>query len=257
MDVVDRLHDDLDKGALQLMAEHRTLLLAEAKRLCGNLTDAEELVIRTLDKAIRRIDSFSGEGDITGWMKSIMTNLHIDDQRRHMIRGTFPADAETIEACAGADNGTDEEIIRNSDRDALKVAIDRLDPAYKKVVILHYFRDYPLKQIAAILNVPIGTVSWRLSVARQMLAEKLGAEFGRKGVAACLTASVLCLMLGAWSFWPNPAVEPLQPVHQVAAVQTGAASVQASEGFDAENALLAETLPANLGCRRRRYSAKR
>ena len=183
MDLIGSIHNDLHKGALQLIAEHRARLYAEALGLCKNETDAEDLVIRTLDKAIRKIDTYSGSGDILSWMRSIMTNLHLNDNRAPVDRLTKVLEAETLEEYAEATNCTIDEVLRNSDSEVLHAALDHLDPEYKKVLVMHYFGELPVKNIALALNIPLGTVLWRLSVARRMLAKSLGPKLGKKPIA--------------------------------------------------------------------------
>ena len=198
MDLIGNIHNDLQKGALQLVAEHRAALLTEARRLGCNETDADDLVSRTLDKALRKIDSFSGEGSVSGWMKAILHNLRLNDQRRPVDRMTTPIDPQNMEAESAADWRTDEEILKNSDSEALKEAIDRLDPAYKQAVVMHYFGELPVKSIALALNLPMGTVLWRLRIARKMLAKDLAAKFGKKNVVVLAVLLALGTLWAAW-----------------------------------------------------------
>ena len=92
-----KIHNDIHEGAIQLMAEHRGYLFAKAKQLCGNETDADELVIRTIDQAIRKIHTYSGKGDILSWMMSILVNLHRNDHRNPVVQGTVAVDGPVLE----------------------------------------------------------------------------------------------------------------------------------------------------------------
>ena len=112
-----------------------------------------------------------------------MTNLHLNDNRSPVVRLTKVMEAETLEEYAGATNCTIDEVLRNSDSEVLHAALDRLDPEYKKVLVMHYFGELPVKNIALALNIPLGTVLWRLSVARRMLAKSLGPKLGKKPFA--------------------------------------------------------------------------
>ena len=178
-----RLHNDLHEGALQLIAEHRVSLLAKAKSLCGNSNDADELVIRTIDQAIRKIDTYTGEGDILSWMMTILVNLHNHDYRSPVVRNTLAVEADELEKCAGADWATDEQILKNSDSEAIRQAIAELDPKYNQVLMMRYYEEFSLKQIADILRLPLGTVCRRAQIAHRLLAGKLSGKLGKAKVA--------------------------------------------------------------------------
>ena len=191
MDVISNIHNDIHKGALQLIAEHRGILLVRARELCGNETDAEELVIRTIDKAIRKIDTYSGDGSVLGWMKAILENLHRNDCRNPVVKGTCAVDDESLERLAGLDWKTDEEILAHSDSEALRAELERLDPKYSRVLLMRYYNGFSIREIARILNRPTGTVSRRLQIARQILAGKLGAKLGKAKKPLGVIAAVL------------------------------------------------------------------
>ena len=198
---LNKLHNDIHEGALQLIAEHRVQLFAKARALCGNDTDADELVIRTIDRAIRKIDTYSGESDILSWMMSILVHIHSHDTRSPVVRGTACVDDGSLELLAGADWATDEEILKNSDGEAVRAALRELDPEYRQIVLLRFYEDLSLKEIAAFLNKPIGTVGRRIHVALHLLAGKLDAKMGRtKKPLAVFAALALALgtLYGAW-----------------------------------------------------------
>ena len=199
MSLIADIHADLENGAVRLIAEYRTRLFADAVQLCGNSTDAEDLVSRTFQKVLSRIDQHRPDGDFYGWMKAILTNIHRDDLDRPVTRGTVAVDAATLERCAGADTSTDDQILANSDRDALREAINQLDPEYRQAVAMYYFNELSLKEIAAFLNSSTSSVSRKLEVARKILAAKLETKLGKKPLAALLAALLgVGALFGAW-----------------------------------------------------------
>ena len=199
MSLVADIHRDLERGVLGLMTEYRERLFSEAVRLCVDVSSAEDLVSRTFAKAVFKFDSYKEDDNLYGWMKTIMVNLHRDDQDRPVARGTTPVPAEALELYAGADNSTDEQILRNSDHDALREAINRLDPEYRQMMAMYYYNELSLKEIASFFRTSTSSVSRKLEIARKILAAKLGTQLGKKPVALILAALLgVGTLFGAW-----------------------------------------------------------
>ena len=206
---LNKLHNDIHEGALQLMAEHRAQLFAKARSLCDSDDEAEELVILTIDKAIRKINTYSSEGDILSWMATILENLHNDAHRSRIVRGTVAVEADALERCAGADWSTVEQILTNSDHDVLRMAIQQLDPEYRRLVAMYYFNELSLGEIAALINSSTSTVSRKLEVARKILFAKLKTKLGKKPFA--VIAAILAFVSAATAAVATvPALAPVR-----------------------------------------------
>ena len=201
MSLIADIQKDMEKGAVRLITEYRSRLLSDARRLCENPADAEDLVSRTFAKVINKIETHNEDCDFYAWMKTIMVNLHRDDLDHPVARGTEAVDDETLEQCAGADWSTDEQLLKNSDSEAIRKAIAELDPKYKQAMLMRYYDEFTLKEIANCLTLPMGTVSRRVQIAHRLLAGKLRAEFGKaKKPIAVLLAALLGVgaLFGAW-----------------------------------------------------------
>ena len=205
MSLIADIHNDLEKGAIRLIAEYRGRLFSEAIRLCGDLTTAEDLVSRTFAKAIDNIDSYKEDVNLFGWLKTILTNLYRNDQRRAVNRNTDPVDPQLLEDTAALDWQTDEQILRDSDSEAVRTALAQLDSKYSQVMLMRYYEDMSVKEIAAFLNKPIGTVLRRIQIAHQLLAGKLGVKLGKVKKPLAVLGAVL---LGAGVLW-GAVVSPL------------------------------------------------
>ena len=200
MGLIADIHDDIEKGAVRLITEYRARLFSDAVRLCGNANDAEDLVNRTFLKVINRLDQHNPGKNFYGWMKTILVNLHRDDLDRPVTRGTVPVEDSILAQHAGADWSTDEQILKNSDGEAVREALRHIDPEFRQLVLLRYYDEFSLKEIASILNKPIGTVSRRIQIALRLLAGKLEAEFGNsKPKLAAFAAIILSFVsFAAW-----------------------------------------------------------
>ena len=201
MSLIADLHNDLEKGALRLMTEYRARLYADALRLCDNAADAEDLVERTFAKAIGKIDLYKEDHNLYGWMKTIMGNLRRDDLDHPVARGTVPVDEATLEQYAGADDSTMEQLMRNSDHDALREAINELDPEYRQSVAMYYFSELSLKEIASFLDSSTSSVSRKLQIARKILAAKLSARLGKARKPVAVLAALLLSLATAFGAW--------------------------------------------------------
>lgn len=173
------------------IADMRKRLETVAASFCSSQADIDDLVSRTIERSLSRYALFDeGKGDIFVWMRAILVNLATDDARSRAIRKTEPQDPAQMEADESVAT-SDDVILRNSDSEAVREAIGRLAPEYKKTVVMHYMMDMPLKEIAKVLNRPIGTVKWRLSVAKGVLAGMLKRSLGRPGTWAALALGLL------------------------------------------------------------------
>ena len=174
--------------ALELMSSFRARLYVDAIELCHDPIMAESLVLHAIDSALRNY----GAEEVGGYnlLKTILKNIWLNENRRLVNQATTPVDMDEMED-ALVSNATEDEILRNSDSEALRSAINRLAPEYKKTVVMHYMMDMPLKEIAKVLHRPIGTVKWRLSVAKDVLAGMLKKTLGRPGTWMLLLVGLI------------------------------------------------------------------
>ena len=159
-------------------------LYATALRLARNRADAEDLVQDTVVKALRFSDRFTPGTNLKAWLYTILHNTW-RNQRRDRARARLEADSETVEQLvdlgAGADRPTDNPeagLLEAVLSDDLRTALDDLPQPYRETVWLRDVEELSYQEIAAILDVPIGTVMSRLSRARRQLYRAL-TEAGR------------------------------------------------------------------------------
>ena len=148
-----------------------------ARWLMGNPEDAEDVVQDAYVRALAGADRFRG-GDPRAWLLSIVRNACYSSHRHRRVRQTTDFD----EAVHGEDTVTPSPEQRAIDRDTsrrVRLAIERLAPEFREVIVLREFEGLPYKEIAGVLGAPIGTVMSRLSRARAQLAAALADEGGR------------------------------------------------------------------------------
>ena len=145
-----------------------------------------------MDETIRRIETLSDPGSFFGWMCGIMSNQYGKLNRRKIDGKISYTDQlpEMEDESAGVDD-----VVQAVDGKILHEAIERLPPKLKEAVLLRYFADMSISQIARFLMIPVGTVNSRLHIARTVLGMRLGANLKKPAVA--LIAAAMFLLLGA------------------------------------------------------------
>ena len=191
MDIIDEIRADREAGALRLEREYKPRLLAVAVRFCPDETEAEALVYRTIDEAIRCIETLSDPNAFFGWMCGIMSNQYGKLNRRKIdgqivYTDKMPEDVES---------GGAESVVQAVDATLLREAVEGLPDKLREAVVLRYFADMPILQIARFLTIPVGTVNSRLHLARMALSMRLGAKLKKPAVA--LIAAALFLAASA------------------------------------------------------------
>ena len=222
MGIIQDIHNDLERGAAQLVAEYRDRLCRDALALCGDEVEAEDFAFRAFDKAIRHIDSYKGEAPFYGWMKAILANDISSAHRTKAARNTTVAEADPeVPAPEGA-TGTTERLMAESDAEVVRQAIGMLSEEQRETILLHYFLDQPVGKMAKLLAIPEGTVKFRLYAARKALAAILSKQMKRPIVRLAL----LALGLGAFA-----GVTYVSAVHDrtEAVVAPGGQDVQSAE----------------------------
>ena len=142
----------------------RRFLLA----LCSGDGDlADDIAQDALVRAYVACGSFQWRSKFKTWLFRIAYNCYIDQCRKAAPRRV---DADSGEALNLASGDSADSRFRYQQ---LYQALDRIPPKEKAAIVLHYFEDKSVKEIAAILDMPSGTVKYNLSVGRNHLKEYL------------------------------------------------------------------------------------
>ncbi|MCW5925116.1 MAG: sigma-70 family RNA polymerase sigma factor [Saprospiraceae bacterium] len=149
-----------------------------AYRLTGEAVQAEDLVQEVYLKAWRFVSRYEEGTNAKAWLFRICRNAFINEYRSKKSR-PYKVDYEDIVVYHNEDDpvapryfGLHEEMGNKLMGDEVTLAINALSPAFRTVVLLD-LEDFTYEEIAAILEIPIGTVRSRLHRARNVLAEKL------------------------------------------------------------------------------------
>ena len=162
-----------DRAALELLLDrHADLVHAVCRRIVGNPDDALDATQEALIAVARGISRFDGRSRLTTWLYRIATNAALDELRRRTRR---PVPYETLPeaglAAAGrAAPDTDAVDARLTIDDALA----QLPDEFRVAVVLRDLCDLDYAEIAAVLELPPGTVRSRISRGRTALAAVLG-----------------------------------------------------------------------------------
>jgi RNA polymerase sigma-70 factor (ECF subfamily) len=140
--------------------------------LLGHAAEAEDAVGEAVARAWTRFDGLRDEGCFRQWLTRIVVNVCRDRLRRRRIAPFLPLGDVEPEAA--------DPFATVLARDAVGRALRLLGPDQRAVVVLHYWDDRSVAQIAGILGIPSGTVKWRLRAAcRRMRPELEREESGR------------------------------------------------------------------------------
>lgn len=141
-----------------------------AVAVTGSRETAEDAVQEALDRGFRDLDRFDDVGQLSAWLRRVTVNRAVDLYRSDRAR----ADREHIVAAgSGARGGTDDQFAWASQDPELLEACRGLTPGARHVLLLHFWADMELDDIADALGVPVGTVKSRLARALSRLREDL------------------------------------------------------------------------------------
>lgn len=148
--------------------------------LAHNPTEAEDLVQETVAKALRAFDSFEPGTNFKAWIFRILRNSFLTSRTGLAAARTLFLEDQVDKGEAVEGGVTPEEnLIRLNNRAALESALDQLQPLLREVLLLCDVEELKYKDIAVVLDVPIGTVMSRISRARSALRRLLQPHFGK------------------------------------------------------------------------------
>jgi RNA polymerase sigma-70 factor (ECF subfamily) len=177
---------DFETDALSFMDQ----LYAAALRMTRNGADAEDLVQETYAKAFAAQDKFTPGTNLKAWLYRIQTNAFINTYRKKQ-REPKRTDADSVEdwqlAAAAAHQSSglasaEQVALDGIGDDDVRTALSELSDDFRMAVYLSDVEGFAYKEIAEIMDTPVGTVMSRLHRGRRMLREKLRDYAAERGI---------------------------------------------------------------------------
>ena len=164
---------DFDETALP----HVDALYNTALRLTRNPQDAEDLVQEAFFKAYRYYDRFQEGTNLKAWLFKILKNTFINNYRKKQQQppqSDFAAIEDSFEDRISEDvlrkmKNPEEQFLEGVLDQDIQAALDALPENYRMAVVLADLEDFSYREIAEILEVPVGTVMSRLYRGRKRL----------------------------------------------------------------------------------------
>jgi RNA polymerase sigma-70 factor, ECF subfamily len=177
----------------ELAMPYMSALYSAALRMTRNPADAEDLVQETYLRAYRGFGGFREGTNLKAWLYKILTNTFINTYRAKKRRpDEVDLDDSTedfflfrrlggLEA-ADANRTPETEVLDSIPDEVVKEALEALPEQFRMAVLLADVEGFSYKEIAEIMDVPIGTVMSRLHRGRKALQKSLWEFAGERGL---------------------------------------------------------------------------
>jgi len=193
MDATDTAVRDRQERLEAEALTHLDALYRTALRLSRNSQDAEDLVQETYLNAFRSLDRFEEGTNLRAWLFRILNNAFISQYRRRKRRPSSSIEDVTeyylydhlVEGgAAPRTENPEQEVLDRIGDEAVLRALEDLPVEFRQVELLADVEGFSYREIADILNIPIGTVMSRLYRARRRLQKMLWQEAQEMGYGA-------------------------------------------------------------------------
>lgn len=150
-----------------LVLAHHQAIYGYAYRLSGNESDAEDLAQQTFLIAQQKLSQLREVGKARSWLYAILRSCYLKGLRK---RQPSPAANLELNVEEIPDRALEEQAI---DGQRIQLVLNQLSEEFRIVLAMFYFEECSYKEIAARLELPLGTVMSRLSRAKGRLRQKL------------------------------------------------------------------------------------
>ncbi|MEW6058845.1 MAG: sigma-70 family RNA polymerase sigma factor [Actinomycetota bacterium] len=179
------LRERFERDVLPLLPQ----LYSTALRLTRNPSDAEDLVQEAYLRAYRGFAGFEEGTNLRGWMYRILTNTFINAYRKKQREPVTVADDEIGDwylfeklGESGVEESAEAAVLDRIPDEDVKRALEALPEGFRLAVLLADVEGFSYKEIAGILDVPIGTVMSRLHRGRRALEKALWETVRERGL---------------------------------------------------------------------------
>lgn len=163
-----------DRAALdQLLRRHYDRIHAVCRRVTGNVRDADDACQEAMIKIARSLPRFDGRSAFTTWAYRVATNAALDELRRRQRRPLLRAVPDEERPDEPSDATASARLDMVAERLAIDDALLQLPDEFRLPVVLRDVLDLDYRQIAEVLDVPVGTVKSRIARGRATLADRL------------------------------------------------------------------------------------
>jgi RNA polymerase sigma-70 factor (ECF subfamily) len=143
-----------------------------ARWLARSSGDADDVVQEAILRAFRGFDALRGS-DVQGWLLAIVRNCHLTAARQQQRRTFAPLpeehDAQDGHAMIATTTDPESASMHRDEERTLDRLLSGLAEEHREVLVLREIEDLGYREIATVINLPIGTVMSRLARARAAL----------------------------------------------------------------------------------------
>jgi len=161
----------------KLMSRYRDSIYFTVLKMVHNKDDADDLTIEAFGKAFSKLEKYSPDYAFSTWLFKIAINNCIDFIRKKRIK-TLSID-ESIDGEEGGADYTynlkaatldpEEQFVKMQRKELVSGVMDKLNPKYKRLIELRFFKELSYEEISEELKVPLGTVKAQLYRAKELL----------------------------------------------------------------------------------------
>lgn len=167
-----------DSAAFEILYErHIDAAYALALRMCGRRAAAEDVVQEAFLSMWRNAAGYDPlRGSVRTWVLGIVHHRAIDALRRGVLQERVGVSDEGIEERLVAPERTEQEVGRRDEAREVRAVLEGLPPEQSRVIELAYYGGLSHSEIAAMLDMPVGTIKGRMRLGLQKMRSQLRSE---------------------------------------------------------------------------------
>ena len=171
-ELISSLKDGDERAYFKVLDLHKDQVARTVKGMLGNVQEAEDVGQEVFIRFFKSIDNFKGDAKISTYINRIAINLSLNELEKRKRKWRIFYRGEKLEEKLITNIGAKpiEDVER---KEIVRMAIMKLAPKYRKIVILRALQEYSFKEVAEILQMPLGTVLSRYARAQYKLREIL------------------------------------------------------------------------------------
>lgn len=184
LELVRRAQAGDEQAFGQLVERNRRAVYRAAYAALRSAADADDVAQDTFVTVYRKLGGYRGEASFRTWLLAIAWRKALD-RRRSLTRWMrltvthdgLPEDAPHVaERVPSTDRSQEEQLVDDELHDTVKRLIGTLPRKLRDALLLAGSGEYSYEQIGRMLDIPLGTVKWRVAEARRVLKRKLAAK---------------------------------------------------------------------------------